>query len=66
MTDENNQLRLQLAQTQLKLIEAQMQVLQYQHRDVSEALKKRADGEAQKQFDAAVDAHDTAQPGIPE
>jgi hypothetical protein len=40
----------------LRLIEAQAQLLQYQHKEVSANI---ASIEAQKKFDASVDARDT-------
>ena len=40
----------------LKLIETQMALLQYQHRDVSAGIAQIKAGQAQAAFDAAVDA----------
>lgn len=45
---------LETEQLKLRLIETQMQLLQYQHRDVSESLKRLQ----QAEFDKAVDAKD--------
>lgn len=44
----------------LRLIESQMQVLQYQHRDISEGLAKIEAQSAKARFDAAVDARETS------
>ena len=44
-------------QLQIKLIETQMMVLQYQHKEISELLAKAQAATAQAVFDASVDAH---------
>ena len=46
-------------QLKLKLIETQMALLQYQHKEVSDALAKAKSASAQTAFDASVDAHDS-------
>lgn len=51
-------MQLEHEYTKLRLIEAQMQILQYQHRDVAVEIKRLEDAKAQAKFDAAVDAHD--------
>jgi len=48
-------MNIETEQLKLRLIESQMQVLQYQHRDITEGLKRLQ----QVAFDASVDAHDT-------
>ena len=42
----------------LRLIEAQMTVLQYQHKEVTAAIAQAKAAETQKAFDASVDAHE--------
>ena len=50
----NLTMNLEIEQLKLKLIETQMALLQYQHRDVTANLERLA----QANFDAAVDAKD--------
>jgi hypothetical protein len=49
-------MNIEIEQLKLKLIETQMAVLQYQHRDVTIAIEKITAIETQAKFDAAVDA----------
>lgn len=52
-------MNLETEQIKLKLIETQMALLQYQHRDVSESIARiQAAKAAQAKFDASVDARD--------
>ena len=51
MNIENEQLKL-------KLIETQMMLLQYQHRDVSAAIEQIKQAQSQARFDTAADARD--------
>ena len=52
-------MNLETEQLKLKLIETQMMLLQYQHKEVSDALAKAQAATAQKAFDTSVDAHDS-------
>lgn len=45
-------------QIKLRLIESQMMVLQYQHKEVSAVIAEFQRAQVQKSFDAAVDARD--------
>ena len=49
---------IEIQTLRLQLIEAQMTVLQYQHRDTQTGLAQLKNLQAQSAFDAAADAHD--------
>ena len=44
----------------LRLIEAQMTVLQYQHKEITAIIAQEKASETQKAFDASVDAHEAS------
>lgn len=51
-------MNIEIENLKLKLIEAQMTILQYQHRDVLSAIQKLKNESAQKDFDKSVDDKD--------
>ena len=51
-------MNIETEQLKLRLIESQMQVLQYQHRDVLITIQSLQAAKTQTEFDAAVDARD--------
>jgi hypothetical protein len=53
------QINLETEQLKLKLIETQLALLQYQHRDIVTNIQTLQAAEAQKKFDNSVDSKDT-------
>jgi hypothetical protein len=51
-------MNIEIEQLKLRLIETQMQLLQYQHKEVSANIKQIELAQSQVRFDASVDAKD--------